>query len=208
MNRTRQNQALANSLAHRYQDGETAALGKLYYLIIPYMVRAAQCSGARDEAWDIAHDAFLRVGARITNMSNPTPIDNVLAYATMATRRLALNLLRRRHHRSTMVNIDSILSSSAIVSDAQSPEAIVDALMREKWRSIVLADALSKLRYDHRRILESFYDREMGCDQIGKIIGVPTGTVLSRLQAARKKLGRVLNSTLKPEQRQELFPDR
>ncbi|MCG2687367.1 sigma-70 family RNA polymerase sigma factor [Candidatus Parcubacteria bacterium] len=208
MSRTKEDQALANALALRYQNGEAQALGELYSLLIPYMVHKAQCSGAGDEAWDIAHDAFLRVSSRIADKSNSALVDNVLAYATTATHRLTLNLLRGK--RRAMMNIDSrqTRGSLAIIDRTKSPEDIVDARMREEWYSKLLADALSKLPEVHSNTVRLRYVHDMAYAKIGETTGAPIDTVTNRLHYSLTQLGRVLANILKPEQREELFPDR
>ena len=52
-----------------------------------------------------------------------------------------------------------------------------------------IAAALARLSADHRVVLSLFAIDELGHAEIADILGVPEGTVWSRLHAARKRLG-------------------
>ncbi|MFH1611472.1 MAG: sigma factor-like helix-turn-helix DNA-binding protein, partial [Patescibacteria group bacterium] len=98
--------------------------------------------------------------------------------------------------------------SLAIIDRIKSPEDIVDARMREEWYSKLLADALSKLPEVHSNTVRLRYVHDMAYAKIGETTGAPIDTVTNRLHYSLTQLGRVLANTLKPEQREELFPDR
>ncbi len=48
--------------------------------------------------------------------------------------------------------------------------------------------ALKRLNEDHRSILVLHYARDLAIEQIAELLGVPSGTVKSRLHAARSRL--------------------
>ena len=58
--------------------------------------------------------------------------------------------------------------------------------------AIVLRDALDRLGADQRAILSLKYAEGFGVDEIADILGVPEGTVKSRLHYAREALRQVL----------------
>lgn len=55
-----------------------------------------------------------------------------------------------------------------------------------------LARALDGMDLDRRAVFVMFEIEEMPCDEIAAIMGVPVGTVYSRLHAARKELTKLL----------------
>jgi RNA polymerase sigma-70 factor (ECF subfamily) len=62
------------------------------------------------------------------------------------------------------------------------PDARHDAVQAQA----VLSALLDELDLDKRAVFVMFEIEEMPCDQIAQTLGVPTGTVYSRLHAARK----------------------
>ncbi len=55
-----------------------------------------------------------------------------------------------------------------------------------------LARAMARLGADHRAVLSLFAVEGLGHAEIAAVLGVPEGTVWSRLHAARKALGRAI----------------
>jgi RNA polymerase sigma-70 factor (ECF subfamily) len=57
---------------------------------------------------------------------------------------------------------------------------------------IVVEDALRHLRPKHRAVVALHYLHGYGIDEIGSILGIPRGTVASRLHHARETLRQML----------------
>jgi len=51
-----------------------------------------------------------------------------------------------------------------------------------------LREAIERLSVDHREVVSLFYGRSMGVSEIAAVLGVPPGTVKSRLHHARLQL--------------------
>jgi len=66
--------------------------------------------------------------------------------------------------------------------------AAPDDRVRELERQAVLNELLDTLDPDHRAVVVMFEVEEYNCDSISELIGVPVGTVHSRLHTARRKL--------------------
>src|SRR5262249_46123913 len=71
---------------------------------------------------------------------------------------------------------------------AQNPE---DAAAAREARARLDA-MLDELDLEKRAVFAMFEVGEMSCDEIAAVVGVPVGTVYSRLHAARKGLAKVL----------------
>jgi len=56
-------------------------------------------------------------------------------------------------------------------------------------------DALARLPEEHRVVLSLFAVEGLDHAQIAEIVGVPAGTVWSRLHNARKRLGALMAAT-------------
>jgi RNA polymerase sigma-70 factor (ECF subfamily) len=84
--------------------------------------------------------------------------------------------------------------TTAIEDDAElvSPELTPELLLlREEGKATVLS-ALAALPVDSREVLLLFEMEEMSYREIAEVLGVPIGTVMSRLSRARKIMRQVL----------------
>lgn len=72
----------------------------------------------------------------------------------------------------------------AIASEAPTPEQV---LVEQSNREMV-QDALTELPVPYREILLLCEVEEMSYEEIAQVLGIPTGTVMSRLHRARKAL--------------------
>ncbi len=170
------------------------------------MVRKARCVGAGEDAWDITHDAFLCLIVRLSDTASPVLIDNMLAYATTVVFRLTLNQLCRGR-RPPMVNFEfeQILGSLIMSREFESPEAILNTRLTERWRCKVLEKALLRLTPRHRQVIRMYHIHGMKCSKIGLVLGIPVDTVVNRLRHARQKLSQILANELSAERRKELL---
>jgi RNA polymerase sigma-70 factor (ECF subfamily) len=85
------------------------------------------------------------------------------------------------------IRIRSRRRAAADVHEADPPSRGPDPVIaRELQRRV--ADAMDRLSADHRVVISLFAVDELKHAQIAEILGVPEGTVWSRLHAARKRL--------------------
>jgi RNA polymerase sigma-70 factor (ECF subfamily) len=102
-------------------------------------------------------------------------------------RRRAVDALRRRG--SAVLTDDGPLAGWA--DPAPGPER--QSLARADLDRV--ADAIGRLRPAHREVLALACVHELSGQEISAVLGVPVGTVKSRLRLARAALGRLLEST-------------
>lgn len=110
-------------------------------------------------------------------------------------RRIATNLcldhLRRRKTTPQTVSLDASLACSAAWEAghaSEEPERVLAASERRE----VLYKAIAALPEDYRLVLVMHHLEEMGVEEIAEALGVPAGTIKSRLSRARKILRRRL----------------
>ncbi len=90
-----------------------------------------------------------------------------------------LDLLRRRQRRG--------VEDEEAVSTLPAPSE-TDAPLLTHEREAAVQRALARLSPDHQEILHLRHWQELTYDEIGAILNVPTGTVMSRLYRARRAL--------------------
>src|SRR5258708_33033460 len=132
--------------------------------------------GNRAEAEDVAQEAFLNAYQHLSALSDG---EKFRAWVNRIAFRLALNRqrgLRRRLARdaawpaSTIETVDGVRNAE-------------ERLMIEKLRNRIEA-----LPEKYKRVLQLSMAEEMDAAGVGAVLGIPAGTVRSRLHTARKLL--------------------
>ncbi len=63
-----------------------------------------------------------------------------------------------------------------------------EARLLQRERSDALARAIGQLAQEHREVIELRHFQDLSYEEMAQILGVPTGTVMSRLYRARRRL--------------------
>jgi RNA polymerase sigma-70 factor (ECF subfamily) len=139
--------------------------------------------GNRDDAFDISQEAFLRVYQSAKTFDEKQPF---LPWFYTIIANLSRTWLRRRTRREkSMLDVDDV---SYLLVDSDNPET--EMIQRETIDR--LRHALMELSFDDREIITLQHFRGMSYDEIAEMLGIPKGTVMSRLYYARKKLAKLM----------------
>lgn len=134
----------------------------------------------RQEAEDAVQEAFARAvaaGGRFVRVDNPE--------AWLRT--VALNVIRRRWRRSRMFG----LLTPRLATPADVPEVSDD--------HVAVIQALRALPTAQREVLALFYLGDMSLEEVAATLGVPHGTVKSRLNRGRAALADSLSPATEGE---------
>jgi RNA polymerase sigma-70 factor (sigma-E family) len=123
------------------------------------------------EAQDVVQEAFARALARPKGLSD---VENPEAWL----RTVAINVVRRRWRRRKLM--DTILQR-------ERPVATIVEAAPEPDRTD-LRDALATLPKVYREVVVLHYLADLPVDEVAGLLGVPSGTVKSRLSRARGAL--------------------
>lgn len=164
-------------LIERIREGDALAVDALYRRhassLLAYLTSFA---GDREVAEEILQDTFVaawHAAARYQARSS------VRTWLYGIARRQAMNTLRRK---SLPVTDDSELDT--LSGTEPGPEQVVIAGARRQ----VVHEAISALSPIHREVLTLVFEHELSYDEIAVVLGVPNGTVKSRLSNARRAL--------------------
>jgi RNA polymerase sigma-70 factor (ECF subfamily) len=140
--------------------------------------------GREADARDATQDALAAIWRGLPGLRDP---DRFEAWATRILVHAARRTLRRTRSRVREIAIDPNVEPGQGFARLRSPDEIEPA-----ERRIALERAFERLSGDERTILALHHldDRPIG--EIATILGVPAGTVKSRLFSARKALARAL----------------
>ncbi|MFZ5669502.1 MAG: RNA polymerase sigma factor [Pseudomonadota bacterium] len=150
------------------QGGSAVAFRRLAERWTPRLRRhAARLLGDSDAATDAVQDAWLAIARGLRRLEDPS---RFAAWAhAITTRRCADEIRRRRRRRAAEA----------------APDAPAEA---DADRALDLSAALAALPLDQRVIVGLFYGQGLTVEEVGAALGVPAGTVKSRLHAIRKHL--------------------
>lgn len=179
-------------LVRRVLDGDDAAFGDL---VERYMRRAYYSAlgltGSTADAQDLSQEAFARAFRARKKLDPERPF---FAWLYQILRRLCFN-----HNRDQRSRRDKLASQTAwLVADrkaAQARKAPAMTLEREETRKRVM-ESIGTLGEREREVLVLREFEDLKYREIAELIGVPIGTVMSRLYTARRHLADRLEDLL------------
>jgi RNA polymerase sigma-70 factor (ECF subfamily) len=145
-----------------------------------------QLGGDEELAADATHDAFLRAYEARSRYQEGRKVDTWLFT-------IAYNICKN-HYRSNAYEAQLLVSLDAEPVSSQQIEVELDAAMLDE----ALAQVLNELPAPLHQIFSLHYQEELTIPQIAEIVGIPEGTVKSRLHKTmniiRKKLKNYANN--------------
>lgn len=175
------------ALVRRAQAGDADAFGRL---VERYMRRAYYSAlalvGSRDDALDLSQEAFARAFRARQTIDPDRPF---YAWLYQILRRLCFNFVRDRRTRSAKLDAAADwLAAEASSRAAPGPEAsYVQAEARRR-----IAAAIEQLPEREREVFALKEFEGLSYREIAELVGIPLGTVMSRLYAARQRLAAAL----------------
>lgn len=141
--------------------------------------------GNREDALELAQESFARAYKAMHRFDTRMPL---YPWLYRIIKNACLNHLAKRRRRGE-------ISLSALMASGYDPPARDGGPLEDAERGELrhaIAAALDRLSPDHREILVLRHLQELSYAEIASCLGVPQGTVMSRLHAARRKLRALL----------------
>lgn len=145
---------------------------------------ALQDSGDRQEAHDLAQDAVLRFFAALDRFHTDRPVKPWLLTITR-------NLLRDRARRRRTRRIDDLSLADNIVEPCD-PEPGPESIAARHEMQQLLWRSMHQLSTSDREIVTLREYLDLSYEDIANTLGIPRGTVMSRLHRARRRLGAIV----------------
>lgn len=175
------------SLAQRGDPEARELLARRYRT--PAFRLAMQLVGKPDVAKDVAQDSMLRFFSSLGRFQPERP---VLPWLFRIVHNRVRDLERRRRRRR-VESLDSYLAESGYEPVSTQPDPERQAQRRQLQEAIWRA--LSSLSAKHREILVLRDYQDLSYAEIAMVLGIPKGTVMSRLHAARCSLRKRLEAS-------------
>lgn len=148
-------------------------------------------TGDGHAAEDLAQETFVRVFARRKEYQGEGKFSTWLW-------RIALNLcydeLRRRQRRETNTLDNEGGESLAVLDAFTAADSAPDKLLADRERSGLVRRALDELPEIYRTVLVLRHYEDLKFREIADVLGVPEGTVKSRMTEALAKFGQLLKA--------------
>jgi RNA polymerase sigma-70 factor (ECF subfamily) len=170
---------LCELLVLRCQRQDTRAAAKLVALfersLLYYLRRLV---GSEADAWDLLQETWISTFRSLPGLRDARALP---AFLYRSARNHALAHLRKR---------DADLRLYAAV-DLPQPSSDPEPAFTSEDAAAIHA-GLDRLSLPHREVLTLFFLQDLGIEEIASVLGIPPGTVKSRLHHAKKALGAVL----------------
>ena len=168
------------NLLERIRAGDQGALQALYgrhrVKIFRFVLRLVRSEASAE---DIVSEVFIDVWRNATNFEGRSEASTwLLAIA----RNKAYSLLRRKKEDG----LDDEMAA-AIEDKADNPEVV----LQKKSKGELLRACLSGLSREHREVIDLVYYHDKSVEEVALIVGIPEGTVKTRMFHARKKLSQL-----------------
>jgi RNA polymerase sigma-70 factor (ECF subfamily) len=175
-------------LVLRVRSGDRDAFGEL---VLKYMRRAYFAAlgivGSHDDAMDLSQDAFARAFRARKRLDPDRPF---YPWLYQILRRLCFNHLRNQRTRRARLE-----EAAGWLADRARSEAAATAPDRTVERAELrarLEAAIATLRPHEREVIVMREFEGLTYREIADLLGIPIGTVMSRLYAARRRLAATL----------------
>lgn len=151
------------------------------------------------DAADLTQETFVRVYRALPKLRAEGAQS---AWIRRIATNLCLDWLRRRNSSPSLSSLDARPSEDS--DNHQSweiadPSGEPDLLFSSKERAGALYAAIERLQDDYRTVVILHYMEEMRVEEIAASLGVPAGTIKSRLSRARRELKRKLVPYFEPD---------
>jgi RNA polymerase sigma factor (sigma-70 family) len=167
-------------LAVRCQLGERPAFDALIARWHGPLWRYLRSLSGEQSADDLAQETWIRVFRGIARLREPMKLR---AWLFGIAHRVAMDRLRDKYAVPSMVDMD--------VTSVENDDQTVNL----EDEIATLEHELARLPMVEREVLTLFYLRELSLEEIAEVLGIPVGTVKSRLFRARRMLRRELHDT-------------
>lgn len=156
---------------------------------------ALRLTGNRADAEDLAQDALLRAVRALPGFRGDSLASTWAYRITVNTWKNRVRAEKRRKFWSTVTLGLVSGDGEDETRDVKADEPALDAGLEKAERSAAVQAALLQLEDDDRAIVVLREIEEKSYDEIGDVLGLPQGTVKSRLFRARAKLKTLLQKT-------------
>jgi RNA polymerase sigma-70 factor (ECF subfamily) len=137
----------------------------------------------RDDAEDLVEEAFIKAYRSIKRFDTDRPFYSWLRRIAVNN---AINFLKKERRNLT----EPLKFVEKKLSNGRNDPV---AMTKQKMMKERINQAMAKLPKEFRIIISLKVEKDLSYDEIGRVLKIPKGTVMSRLARARQKLRHIFN---------------
>lgn len=141
------------------------------------LIHAYGFLGNHEDAADACQESFTKAFAALPRMKK---IDNFYRWFYRILKNCCLNMIQRQH------TVRDYLAGELKEQNKSASESVILQKLEEAEQNDLIWSVLFALKAEHREILLFKYIQCLSYDEIMRQLGIPRGTVMSRLFHARK----------------------
>ncbi len=174
---TTSDEALVEAIAEGDRRAMQVLFGRHQVKVYRFLVRMTGDAAAAD---DLVSEVFFEVWRKAGSFEGRSQVSTWLLGIA---RFKALSAARRRTEDQL-----SELAAETIEDESDDPEIALG----KQDTSTIIRQCLQKLSADHREIIDLVYYHEKSVDEVAEVVGIPCGTVKTRMFYARKRMAELL----------------
>jgi RNA polymerase sigma-70 factor (ECF subfamily) len=166
-------------LVRRMRSGDEAAWAEFVERFSRYVYAIATRAYrlGKQDAEDVFQEVFARAYAQLDSLRSD---DAVRPWIGQLTRRLCLDRCRVAGREEPLEDLD---------------EAVAEEMIERIDEALLVQDALALLSPDCREVVDRFFCRDESYRQIGDALGIPSGTIASRISRCLTRLRQSLDGS-------------
>jgi len=141
------------------------------------------------DAEDLVQDTLMRAFAKFHQYA---PGTSILAWLLTIARSIFINQYRKKQRQGTQISFDDMDQGLDRLAPSNPNELSPEDFLFRSILDADLRDALGRLKQHYLEVLLLVDLEDMSYREASEILGVPTGTIMSRLHRARKTLQKSL----------------
>ncbi len=173
-------------LVRRHLAGDPAGFEGLYRLhrerIFAVSMRMLR---NREDALDTTQEVFVRIHKALDGFD---PSGRFLTWAYRITTNHCIDRIRRRKVRREQAVFEDSVGDKRDMRTGRSGESKPESELERQEISKAVSDAVDQLGEAHRMVFTLYCYEGLSYGEIAAVMGIPVGTVMSRLFNARKKV--------------------
>jgi RNA polymerase sigma-70 factor, ECF subfamily len=186
-------------LVRRFRDGDRAAYAEI---VRRYQDRVftlcLRWMGDRELAEDVAQDVFLALFKSLPSFRGESQLSTWI-FRVVINHCKNRKLYRKRRHSDQHESLDGERDDELPARQIASEGPGTDAPLRAAQAESMLQAGLDALDEDQRHIIVLRDVQDQSYEEISDLLGLPRGTVKSRLHRARAELAAILSRKLKKD---------
>lgn len=147
--------------------------------------------GAGDDVDDAGQETFIRLMRALPKFRGDA---SIRTYVTRIAMNVSLDVLARRKRSSRFVSLDA--SDDTATQNIPSSDVAADQSQEIRERTRIVQHAVNTLDAKHRAVVVLRLLEEKSTKESAQLLGIPEGTVMSRLTRAMRKLEQLLRPVL------------